>query len=74
MILEHLKYQVVKGTIAEIRDRTMRVLKGCGVEMLILDMILRKAAIRALKKLLGSTSDGSDRSRALAVSGGTVGW
>jgi DNA transposition AAA+ family ATPase len=36
-ILEHLKYQVVKGTIAEIRDRTLRVLKGCGVEMLIID-------------------------------------
>jgi DNA transposition AAA+ family ATPase len=37
VILEHLKYQVVKGTIAEIRDRTMRVLKGCCVEMLIID-------------------------------------
>jgi DNA transposition AAA+ family ATPase len=36
-ILEHLKYQVVKGTVAEIRDRTLRVLKGCGVEMLIID-------------------------------------
>jgi len=45
VILEHLKYQVVEGTIAEIpepasqqlRDRTMRVLKGCCVEMLIID-------------------------------------
>lgn len=37
VILEHLKYQVTKGTVAEIRDRTMRVLKGCGVEMLIID-------------------------------------
>jgi len=37
MILEHLKYQVVKGTVAEIRHRTMRVLKGCCVEMLIID-------------------------------------
>ncbi|MDB9510894.1 TniB family NTP-binding protein [Kamptonema animale CS-326] len=37
MILELLKYQVVKGMIAEIRDRTMRVIKGCGVEMLIID-------------------------------------
>ncbi|MEG4859900.1 TniB family NTP-binding protein [Microcoleus sp. K1-B6] len=36
-ILEHLKYQVVKGTIADIRNRTMRVLKGCCVEMLIID-------------------------------------
>ena len=37
VILEHLKYQVIKGTVAEIRDRTLRVLKGCGVEMLIID-------------------------------------
>ncbi len=36
-ILEHLKYQVVKGTIAEIRHRTLQVLKGCKVEMLIID-------------------------------------
>lgn len=36
-MVEHLKYQVVKGMIAEISDRTMRVLKGCGVEMLIID-------------------------------------
>jgi DNA transposition AAA+ family ATPase len=33
-IIEHLKYQMTKGTVAEIRDRTLRVLKGCGVEML----------------------------------------
>jgi len=37
VILEHLKYQMVKGTVAEIRDRTLRVLKGCGVEMLMID-------------------------------------
>lgn len=37
VIMEHLKYQVTKGTVAEIRDRTLRVLKGCGVEMLIVD-------------------------------------
>lgn len=37
LIMEHLKYQVVKGTLPEIRDRAFRVLKGCGVEMLILD-------------------------------------
>ena len=37
MILEHLKYQVTKGTVAEIRDRTFRVLKGCAVEMVIID-------------------------------------
>jgi DNA transposition AAA+ family ATPase len=36
-IIEHLKYQMTKGTVAEIRDRTLRVLKGCGVEMLIID-------------------------------------
>ncbi|BAY04724.1 hypothetical protein NIES19_39900 [Anabaena cylindrica PCC 7122] len=28
---------MTKGTVAEIRDRTLRVLKGCGVEMLIID-------------------------------------
>ncbi|ABA20775.1 conserved hypothetical protein [Trichormus variabilis ATCC 29413] len=37
VLLEHLKYQMTKGTVAEIRDRTLRVLKGCGVEMLIID-------------------------------------
>ncbi len=37
VIIEHLKYQMTKGTVAEIRDRTLRVLKGCSVEMLIID-------------------------------------
>jgi DNA transposition AAA+ family ATPase len=37
VILGHLKYQVTKGTVAEMRDRTMRVMKGCQVEMLIID-------------------------------------
>ncbi len=37
LIIEHLKYQMTKGTVAEIRERTRRVLKGCGVEMLIID-------------------------------------
>jgi DNA transposition AAA+ family ATPase len=37
IILGHLKYQVTKGTIAELRDRTLRVMKGCQVEMLIID-------------------------------------
>lgn len=37
VIIEHLKYQMTKGTVAEIRDRAFRVLKGCGVEMLIVD-------------------------------------
>ena len=36
-IIEHLKYQMTKGTVAEIRDRMLRVLKSCGVEMLIID-------------------------------------
>ena len=36
-IIEHLKYQMTRGTVAEIRDRTLRVLKGCGVEMLVID-------------------------------------
>jgi len=37
LIVEHLKYQMTNGTVAEIRERTRRVLKGCGVEMLIID-------------------------------------
>ncbi|MDJ0681491.1 MAG: TniB family NTP-binding protein [Xenococcaceae cyanobacterium MO_167.B52] len=28
---------MTKGTVAEIRDRMLRVLKACGVEMLIID-------------------------------------
>lgn len=36
-IIEHLKYQMTKGTVGEIRTRTLRVLKGCGVEMVIID-------------------------------------
>ena len=37
MILEHLKYQAVKGTVADIRHRAFQVLKGCVVEMIIID-------------------------------------
>jgi DNA transposition AAA+ family ATPase len=37
VIIEHLKYKMVKGTVAEIRSRTLQVLKRCGVEMLIID-------------------------------------
>ncbi len=37
LIIEELKYQMTKGTVAEVRDRTFRVLKGCGVEVLIID-------------------------------------
>lgn len=36
-IIEHLKYQMTKGTVAEIRQRTFKVLQRCGVEMLIID-------------------------------------
>ncbi|WP_242411896.1 TniB family NTP-binding protein [Cyanobacterium sp. IPPAS B-1200] len=36
-IIEHLKYRMTKGTVAEIRKRTMTILQGCGVEMIILD-------------------------------------
>ncbi len=36
-IIEHLKYKMVKGTVGEIRTRTLQVLKGCQVEMLIID-------------------------------------
>jgi DNA transposition AAA+ family ATPase len=36
-IIEDLRYQIPKGTIADLRDRTYKVLKGCNVEMLIID-------------------------------------
>lgn len=36
-IIEHLKYQMTKGTVSEIRQRTFQVLQRCGVEMLIID-------------------------------------
>ncbi len=36
-VIEHLKYQMTKGTVAEIRERMFRVLKSCQVEMLIID-------------------------------------
>lgn len=36
-IIGYLKYQMAKGTVAEVRDRTIRVLRGCKVEMLIID-------------------------------------
>ena len=37
VIIEHLKYKMVKGTVGEIRSRTLQVLKRCNVEMLIID-------------------------------------
>jgi DNA transposition AAA+ family ATPase len=36
-ITEYLKYRVTKGTVSDFRDRTIEVLKSCGVEMLIID-------------------------------------
>jgi DNA transposition AAA+ family ATPase len=36
-IIEYLKYQAVKGTVSDVRSRAMDVLKGCEVEMLIID-------------------------------------
>jgi hypothetical protein len=55
-IIEHLKYQMNKGTVAEIRDRTLRVLKGCGVEMLIID-----EADRLKPKTFAEVRDISDK-------------
>lgn len=37
LIIEHLKYKVAKGTVGEIRNRTLKVLERCQVEMLIID-------------------------------------
>ncbi|MBT9314365.1 TniB family NTP-binding protein [Leptothoe spongobia] len=36
-IIEFLKYRATKGTVSDFRGRTMEVLKGCEVEMLIID-------------------------------------
>lgn len=36
-IIEFLKYRATKGTVADFRGRTIEVLKGCEVEMLIID-------------------------------------
>jgi DNA transposition AAA+ family ATPase len=37
VILRYFNYQVVKETVAELRDCTLQVLKECHVEMLIID-------------------------------------
>lgn len=37
VIIEELQYKVVKGTVGEIRNRTLKILQGCQVEMLIID-------------------------------------
>jgi hypothetical protein len=36
-IIEFLKYRVTKGTVADFRGRAIEVLKGCEVEMIIID-------------------------------------
>ncbi|MTJ30248.1 TniB family NTP-binding protein [Aphanizomenon sp. UHCC 0183] len=36
-IIEYLKFKATKGTVSDFRGRTMEVLKGCGVEMIIID-------------------------------------
>ncbi len=36
-IIEFLKYRVTKGTVADFRGRAVEVLKGCEVEMIIID-------------------------------------
>ncbi|MBD2487602.1 TniB family NTP-binding protein [Aulosira sp. FACHB-615] len=36
-IIEYLKFKATKGTVSDFRGRTMEVLKGCGVEMIIVD-------------------------------------
>lgn len=36
-IIEFLKYRAVKGTVADFRSRTNEILKGCEVEILIID-------------------------------------
>ncbi len=36
-IIEYLKFRATKGTVSDFRGRAMEVLKGCRVEMLIID-------------------------------------
>ncbi|MBW4566387.1 MAG: TniB family NTP-binding protein [Mojavia pulchra JT2-VF2] len=36
-IIEYFKFKATKGTVSDFRGRTMEVLKGCGVEMIIVD-------------------------------------
>jgi DNA transposition AAA+ family ATPase len=36
-IIEYLNFRATKGTVSDFRGRAMEVLKGCGVEMLIID-------------------------------------
>lgn len=57
-LLEHLKYRITRGTIAELRERVYRLLKVCQVEIIILDEAHRLrpktfSEIRDLFDLLG---------------------
>jgi len=36
-ILNYLKYQITRGTIAEVRERVYQIVRACGVEMIIID-------------------------------------
>jgi len=36
-IIEYLKYRAVTGSVADFRSRAMEILKGCEVEMIIID-------------------------------------
>ncbi|OYE04982.1 transposase [Nostoc sp. 'Peltigera membranacea cyanobiont' 232] len=36
-IIEYLNFRATKGTVSDFRGRAMEVLKGCGVEILIID-------------------------------------
>lgn len=36
-MIEYLKFRATRGTVSDFRGRAMEVLKGCGVEMLIID-------------------------------------
>ena len=36
-IIEYLKYRAVKGSVSDFRGRAIEILKGCEVEMLIID-------------------------------------
>lgn len=58
---------MTKGTVAEIRERTFKVLQRCGVEMLIID-----EADRLKPKTFAEVRDIFDKLNIAVVFGGTL--
>lgn len=66
VIIEHLKFRITKGTVAEMRNRMLKSLKGCGVKMLIID-----EANRLKPKTFAEVSDIFDKLEIAVVLVGT---